>query len=248
MIAELSRDHRVRETELYEPVKAFLEARGYRIKGEVGNCDIVALGESGEVVIVELKTGFTLPLVLQGIQRQTMSADVYLAFAVGTGAGVWRRRRREVVKLCRMLGLGLMTVRMRGGGPARVEVHLDPGPYRPRQSKRRRVRLLVEFERRVGDPNRGGTSRRAVVTAYRQDALRCAVCLRGGAAKAADVKAATGVERAPRILQRDVYGWFERVARGTYALTPAGVRALDDYAEVLPALVEPASENEGGAK
>ena len=170
MIAELSRDDPVRETELYEPVKAFLEARGYRVKGEVGDCDIVAVGGGGEVVIVELKTGFTLPLVLQGIQRQTMSADIYLAFAAGTGAGVWRRRRREVVKLCRMLGLGLMTVQSHGDGPARVEVQLDPAPYRPRQNKRRRSRLMVEFERRVGDPNRGGTSRRAIVTAR----TRCA--------------------------------------------------------------------------
>ena len=228
----------MREADLYEPVKAFLQARGYRVKGEVGDCDVVAVGGAGEVVIVELKTRFTLPLVLQGIRRQTMTEDVYVAFAAGPGgAGVWRRRRRDVMKLCRMLGLGLMTVRGGGAGPARVEVHLDPAPYRPRQSKRRRARLVAEFERRVGDPNRGGTNRRAVMTAYRQDALRCAHCLRDGPARAADVKAGTGVERGPRILQRDVYGWFERVARGTYGLTPAGVRALDEYAEVLPALV-----------
>ena len=249
MIADPSPDKRVREADLYEPVKAFLQARGYRVKGEVGDCDVVALGGASEVVIVELKTGFTLPLVFQGIRRQSMSHDVYVAFAVARGgAGVWRRRRRDVVKLCRMLGLGLMTVRTGGTTPARVEVHLDPAPYRPRRHARRRARLVAEFERRVGDPNRGGTNRRAIVTAYRQDALRCALCLRAGPARTAAVKAGTGVERAPRILQRDVYGWFERVSYGTYGLTPAGLRALDEYAEALPPLVEGAESKRAGAR
>ena len=248
MIAEPAAENLVREADLYEPVKAFLETRGYRVKGEVGDCDVVAVGAAGEVVIVELKTGFTLPLVLQGIRRQTMSHNVYVAFAAGPSGGVWRRRSREVMKLCQMLGLGLMTVRGGGAGAARVVVHLDPAPYRPRQDKRRRARLVAEFQRRVGDPNRGGTNRRAVMTAYRQDALRCALCLRAGAARAAAVKAGADVERAPRILQRDVYGWFERVARGTYALTPAGVRALDEYAEALPALVAGARTKQGGAR
>ena len=95
---------------------------------------------------------------------------------------------------------------------------------------------MGEFERRVGDPNRGGTNRRAIMTAYRQDALRRAVALDEGPARVAAVRAATGVGRAPRVLQRDVYGWFERVSYGTYALTPAGVRALDEYAAALPEL------------
>ena len=135
-----------------------------------------------------------------------------------------------------MIGLGLITVRGGGAGPARVEVYLDPAPYRPRPNKRRRARLVGEFERRVGDPNRGGTNRRAIMTAYRQDALRRAVALDEGPARVAAVRAATGVGRAPRVLQRDVYGWFERVSYGTYALTPAGVRALDEYAAALPEL------------
>ena len=60
----------MREAELYEPVKAFLEARGYRVTGEVGDCDVVAVRGAEEVVIVELKTGLTLPLVFKGIRRQ----------------------------------------------------------------------------------------------------------------------------------------------------------------------------------
>jgi len=31
------------ETDLYPPVKAFLEGQGYDVKGEVQDCDVVAI-------------------------------------------------------------------------------------------------------------------------------------------------------------------------------------------------------------
>ncbi len=163
----------LRETDLYPPIKAFLEGQGYSVKGEVTDCDVVAMRADEEPVVVELKTTFTLPLVFQGMRRQTITDLVYLAVAAPNGASLWRRHSRDIAKLCRVLGLGLITVRPADRGP-RVEVHLDPAPYRPRKNKRRRAKLLGEFQRRVGDPNQGGTSRRPIVTAYRQDALKCA--------------------------------------------------------------------------
>jgi len=228
----------LRETDLYPPVKGFLEAQGYCVKGEVGNCDIVALRDGEDPVVVELKTAFTLPLVLQGIQRQSITDDVYLAVPEQERAGrLWHRNQREIVKLCRRLGLGLMTVRSDVSGLQSVTVHLDPGPYQPRKNKQRRGLLLREFQRRVGDPNAGGTSKRPIVTAYRQDTLRCARYLdREGPTKAALVKAGTGVSRAPRILLQDVYGWFYRVERGVYAVNPAGQSALVNYADILETL------------
>ena len=53
----------MRETELYPPVKAFLEGQGYAVKGEVEACDLVAVRGDQAPVIVELKTSFTLGLV-----------------------------------------------------------------------------------------------------------------------------------------------------------------------------------------
>lgn len=230
----------LQETDLYPPVKAFLEGQGYCVKSEVSNCDVMAVRGEDDMVVVELKTAFTLPLVLQGIQRQTVTDHVYLAFAVRTGratASVWRRHERDVLALCRRLGLGLLTVRLAKDNPPCIEVHLDPAPYNPRKNTRRRGMLLREFHRRVGDPNEGGASKRVIITAYRQDALRCAVFLgRDGPARAVVVKTQTGVSRAPQILQKDHYGWFHRVARGTYALTPNGAQALDTYAEVIATL------------
>ena len=101
----------LRETDLYPPVKAFLETQGYRVKGEVSNCDVVAVRGEEAPLVVELKTAFTLPLVFQGLKRQVLTDCVYLAVAQEAGAakaGLWRRHHRDIRKLCRMLGLGLM--------------------------------------------------------------------------------------------------------------------------------------------
>jgi len=56
---------RLRETDLYPPVKAFLEGQGYDVKGEVSDCDVVGVRDEDELVVVELKTAFNLPLILQ---------------------------------------------------------------------------------------------------------------------------------------------------------------------------------------
>lgn len=212
----------VQETELSAPVKAFLEKQGYEVKAEIGAADLVALREGQPPVIVELKTRFSLALFHQGIARLAVSDHVYLAVPRGSGKP-WMRAIRENVALARRLGLGLLTVRLRDGF---VEAHCDPGPYAPRKSKLRQTRLLKEFAKRQGDPNLGGT-RGSVVTAYRQDATRCAIhLLENGPCKGAAVKAATGVERATTIMRDNHYGWFDKVEKGVYALNEDGRKAV----------------------
>jgi hypothetical protein len=230
-----------RETDLYAPVKAFLEDQGYEVKSEVVGCDLVARRDDEPPLIVELKTGFTLPLVLQGIDRQALSDDVYLAVGVAARPGpgsVWRRERRSILKLCRRLGLGLLAVHEpTARRPALVEPLLDPLPYRPRPDRQRRSLLLKEFAHRVGDPNTGGTTQRPIVTAYRQDALRCAAVLgERGPTKAAEVARAAGVPKASGLMYRDVYGWFQRPDRGLYELSPKGRTALETYADMMTTL------------
>lgn len=219
----------MREADLYPPIKAYLESQGYQVKAEIGSCDVMARRGEEPPLVVELKTGFTLSLVLQGVARQKMFEFVYLAVPKGRR---WPGRYADIVLLCRRLGLGLLTVR---GG--RVEAHLDPGPHQPRQAKKAVARLLREFDRRVGDPNIGGTTGVRRMTAYRQDALRCAYHLARGPCKAADVARLAGVLRAARLMRDDHYGWFERVSRGVYGLSPQGVRALRDHAGDLPGLL-----------
>jgi hypothetical protein len=134
-------------------------------------------------------------------------------------------------KLCRRLGLGLITVRLADGF---VEIHCDPEPYKPRQSKPRKARLLREFVRLVGDPNSGGATRRNLVTGYRQEALRCLKLLEQlGPTKAAEVARETRIVHARRLMSDNHYGWFERMGVGIYALSPKGVKAIAEYAVEL---------------
>lgn len=216
------------EIELYAPVKQFLEAQGYAVKGEIGRCDLVAVRGEEPPVVVELKERLTLTLLLQAVDRMALTDTVYIAFRAGKGqSATWRTHRKQVRALARRLGLGLLVVNLQG----RVEPVLDPGPYRPRVNARRRARLLKEFAERVGDPEIGGSPARARLTAYRQDALRCARLLaETGPLRVGEIRAQAAVERAGSILADNHYGWFERVTRGTYALSPRGAQELPVWA------------------
>ena len=208
------------ESDLYAPVKTLLEGQGYVVKGEVRGCDVVAVRGTEPPVVVELKRTFGLGLVLQGVDRLALTDLVYLA------VGQWPRQMKNVKKLCRRLGLGFIVV-----AKDKADVVLDPLPYAPRRNSRKAGRLLGEHARRVGDPNLGGQAMRApLMTAYRQEALRCAELLAAnGPMKVAALRAAGDAPKAAQILQQDVYGWFERVERGVYAITPKGREGLERF-------------------
>lgn len=215
-----------RETDLYEPIKRFLEGQGYEVKGEIGKVDVVACRGDEAPVLVELKTTFSLSLFHQAVERLGVSDVVYLAVPHKPGK-VFARSVKRNAALCRRLGIGLITIRLKDG---LVQVHVDPGPYRQRISVPKKARLLKEFAKRVGDPNSGGATRQGLITAYRQDALRCLVHLdTNGPTKAALVASETQVETARRIMADDHYGWFERVKTGIYGMTPKGRDALKAY-------------------
>jgi hypothetical protein len=206
------------ETLLYPPVKRFLEKLGFAVKGEVGGCDVVALkGDAPLVVITELKQSFTLELILQGVDRVAACDEVWLAVR---SSAKGRENDRRALKLCRLLGFGLLGVTRRG----RVDILVEPHPWRPRRDPRRRSALVEEHRRRVGDPVMGGGNRRPIMTAYRQRALACAAALTAGPRCVREVKDA--VPDAPKILLHNVYGWFVRVERGVYGLAEAGKAAL----------------------
>lgn len=231
----------VQETDLYAPVKRFFEADGYEVKSEIQGCDVVASKPGAPVVIIELKLAFSLELVMQGIDRQKVSDDVYLAIPrpdTPTKRRNWRTRHRSVLKLCRRLGFGLILVNLGSSQAREIEVLLDPAPYQPRKSKHHQTRLKKEFLTRSGDPNTGGVSKRKIITAYRQDAIRCAKVLEEARELAvADIRAITGVAKAGAILQKNHYGWFERSARGVYRLTDHGIAALSTYGNVVADLM-----------
>lgn len=220
----------MKESDLYLPVKRFLESQGYEVKGEVQDCDVLAVRGEEIPVIVELKLSLSLGVVLQAVERLSLTTKVYIG--VPDDCGALRRRRKSIIKLLRMLGLGLVAVNPAPGG-GRVDVMLDPGEYRPRRSKHRRERLLGEFAKRVGDPNLGGVEKRkGIMTAYRQKALTIGRFLQGaGPTKASEVAERLQEPKARNILYKDVYGWFERESRGVYRLSPRGRREMLHWGE-----------------
>jgi hypothetical protein len=215
------------ETSLYVPVKRYLEALDFTVKGEVCGCDIVAIrgDEPPIVVVAELKLSFSLDLVLQAVDRTAACDEVWLA--VGA-AGHGRLRDPRVRKLCRFLGFGLLGVSSAGS----VEVMVEPRPWKPRQDKRRRARLIDEHRKRIGDPAQGGSTRLPIMTAYRQQALACAASLADGPRRTSELRAV--MPNAPTILLRNWYGWFTRIERGLYELTPEGALALARWSPVAP--------------
>ena len=173
------------ETSLYAPVKRFLEGLGFEAKGEICGCDIVALdqGTPTAVVVAELKLTFTLELVLQAIDRTALCDEVWLAISASK-SGRGKEGDPRVKKLCRFLGLGLLVV----FGSGRVEVVVEPIEWRPRANAKRRSRIVAEHRRRQGDPTAGGSTRRPIMTAYRQRALICAAALAEAPPRPRDLK------------------------------------------------------------
>lgn len=214
----------MQETALYGPVKSFLERLGFEVKGEIGGCDLLALsaGAPPVVVICELKLQFNLELILQGVDRAAAADEIWLAARMST-RGKGRESDKRFRNLCRRLGFGMLGV----FDGDRVEVLLSPVAPAPRRDAKRRSRLVDEHRRRQGDPVAGGSTRAPIMTAYRQDALKCAAGLAAGPLRPRDLTQA--VSRAPKILLDNVYGWFVRVERGVYDLTDVGRAALQRW-------------------
>ncbi len=222
------------ETSLYQPVKAFLEGAGYTVKGEVGGCDVVGVSEGDPTLLVvcELKLSFNLELVLQAVDRASIADEVWIAARV-SAKGRGRESDKRYRDLCRRLGIGMLGVADNGS----VSVIVGSVTPMPRTNPKRRSRLMREHQKRKGDPAVGGSTRTPLMTAYRQQALGCAAALKAGPLRVREIR--DHVPDAAKILQGNVYGWFERVERGVYGLTPVGLEALLRWQPEAPLPLKP---------
>lgn len=214
------------ETRFYQPLKNYFSHFGFEVKGEVQNCDLVALREE-QLVVVEFKNRLSLKLLLQAVDRLALTDWVYIAVPVPK-----RRNRqwRQVKRLCGLLALGLITVDF-SSSPPLVVLERDAAPGAIPRSRKRQRSLLDEFFARQGDPNQGGSvGRRKLLTAYRQCALAVARLLLDGPQPLSALKMQAG-KRVPGILQKNHYGWFRRIERGVYELTDLGRQAVEKYSD-----------------
>ena len=217
------------EADLYAPVRDYLAAGGYVVRSEVNGCDITALKDD-ELVIIELKRNFTTGLLIQATQRQRMADSVYIAIP-RPAYPLASRRGRQMSHLVRRLELGLILVDPVEG---RIEIALHPLPFDRKRDNRARRSLLREIDGRSGEYNVGGTTGKALVTAYRENAIQIAWLLaeRPSLSPKQLRELGTG-KKTQSILQSNYYGWFERIGRGLYALSPEGRHALERYPKIV---------------
>jgi hypothetical protein len=231
----------MKEVELYRPVKDLLTGLGYTVKAEVDNIDVVAMKES-EWAVVELKTSFTLKLLLQATQRQKLAEKVYVAIPAPSGRQRFSKGFKEYEHLLKRLELGLILVHFKE--TPRAELVFEPKEYArgPVMSRNRKksAAVLREAEGRHDDYNVGGTNGK-LVTVYREKALLAASCLSAkGPLSVKELREITGNEKMLTLLRNNHYGWFENISRGIYGLSPAGEEALEAYGEVVTNLMREA--------
>lgn len=213
-----------KETDLYAPIRRFLEQKGYQVQAEVKHCDIAAR-KDGELIVVELKRSFTLKLVYQALERQSLTDQVYVAIP-RPQKGQRQKAWQDMLRLLKRLELGLLTVAL-DSPIQRVEVILSPEDSPVRKNRRKREQVQAELEQRQMAVNVGGMTRKKIITAYREKCIRLACLLeREGPLSTARLRE-RGLEEAVGICSKNYDHWFQRVEKGVYCLSETGRAALE---------------------
>lgn len=221
----------IKESDLYQPVKDYLTALGYDVKGEVKHCDITAL-LGDELVIVELKRNFTLELLYQAMERQSITPLVYVAVPLPKDG--YQKRYKHMVKLCKRLGIGLLLVGFSQAEIAMVDVASHPEQTNVRQNKKKKEALLSEHQSRTGSHNIGGVTRRKILTVYKEQTLQVARLLKEhGPLTPAQARQLGGSSKTASMFRQNFYGWFEKHQDKAYALSQQGLDALEEYRELF---------------
>lgn len=219
------------ESQLYKPVKDYLEDLGFEVYAEVKGSDVCAKKDD-IMVIVELKLKLNLELILQGVDRLDLCEQVYLAVPQEGSRSFpkeWKRMRRLLTRL----GLGLLLVRKRPSGLS-VEPVLDPGAPAPRRKRKKTAGMLKEMALRRVRSNTGGVTRTKLMTAYREQCLLTAKLLsEAGPSSPKALRALGAPDKTGSILYANFYGWFVHEDKGLYALSPGGKKALVEYRDIL---------------
>jgi len=222
------------ETDLYMPIRHFFTELGYQVNAEVKGCD-VAMTKNGELLIVELKKSFNITLLYQALDRQKLTSQVY--------AAVPRPKRAHgaeytgMIQIAKKLEIGLMTVAL--DSPVKhVEILVFPpaSQVTPVKKPGRREGVLKEMAGRTIDTNLGGSTRRKLMTAYREKSIHIACAIEKNGALTAKALVQYGCDaNAHGIVYQNHYGWFERVRKGVYDLTSAGRTMLagSEFGELL---------------
>lgn len=216
------------ETDLFAPVKHYLESHGYAVNAEVKDCDVIAT-RNNELVVIELKTSANMQLLIQATDRLKITDSVYVAIPKATGN---RKHWRGVQRVLRGLELGLLVVTFSSLGSS-VTKMFDPLPYQKRKQGKSRREVIREITERSAEYNIGGSTRVKLITAYRENAILVATCLEYlGHSSPRELCALGTGDKTPGILSKNFYGWFDRIDRGVYSITDQGRQEIRTYPDL----------------
>ena len=211
---------------MYLPVKELLEKSGFKVKGEIGEIDIFAM-RSEFSVAVELKTKISLKLLYQAVERQKIADSVYVAIPAEAKKS-HLDSYRHFIHLLRRLEIGLIIV-----NKDKAFIELESIPFDRKRSVSRnhlkKDRIILEFTSRNNSLNIGG-SKGKKITHYRELSLQIGLFLKEYVISSPKkIKEATKIENTASILQKNYYGWFSRLSRGTYGLSLVGEKEVQEY-------------------
>lgn len=224
---------KIKETELYQPIKELLIKNEFQVCGEIHHCDIAAMKDD-QLLIVELKTGLTMELILQAVKRQRLTEYVYIA--IPNLNVIKTKKWKDYLQLIKRLGLGLIVVNFISEPYA--EVFVEPSMFdlikSLKQGKRNKQKLIKEFSGRNLDLNIGGSKGRKIMTSYKDMSLYIACCLQMfGPLSPKELRSyGSSLKKTNSILSKNFNHWFYRVKNGVYDLTEDGHKATKQYEEV----------------
>lgn len=225
----------MKETDLFSPVEKYFLNKGYKVHGEVNDCDVVAIKEE-EPVIIELKKNLGLEVIVQATKRQKLTNHVYIA-VIAPNISIHARKKRDLKHMLRRLEIGLLTVDFTKDKPL-VKEELSPASFdrkrSMRQSEKRKNKLLQEVAGRHTNMNVGGSHQQKIMTAYKEMSIYIAFLLHTkGPLSAKQLRNLGTNDHTYKILYNNHYDWFTRVSRGVYGLTPLGEKEYQHYEQVV---------------
>jgi len=230
--------NKIKESDLYKPIADYLASLGYQVQAEVRNCDIAAIKDD-ELIIVEMKTGFTITLLYQGMERKRIADSVYLAIPLLKN-GYNNSHYHDIIRLCKQLEVGLIFVGFTTKGIPQIDVAVHPTPHSAvYKNKKERYAVISEHQNRNSSVNIGGVTRKKIITVYKEQALEIAAILKKhGPLKAAEVRTLSGFEKSSSILSKNFYKWYKKAddcgnRNTTYKITSEGENALAEYQDLL---------------
>lgn len=216
----------MKESDLFLPVKKYLESNGYKVRAEVKNCDITAT-KGNDLIIIELKLTANLQVIIQAADRQRITDSVYIAIVKPKSRRT--KRWKGIKHLIRRLELGLIFIDVQNPSEP-VEIVFHPVPFQRRKQSSRKKAVITEVENRSKNLNIGGVNKKKIVTAYKENAIQIACYLEVlGASSPKTLRSLDTGKKTLSILSNNFYGWFQRVDRGVYDVSAKGKNEILNF-------------------